>query len=159
MPNLKIPHIMRQAFSLLPAFLLLFRWFFFWLLETSLFQFYNDKSGRRAREWAVKTSRDYVRKTAPEQYWPLLTPSYDLGCRVSCLVVLERCFDADTITLIAPHLGRQIPQDSVQPQDVPHQRLDCIRRQGHRDDRLWEGIPRRRDRESLHLLLPMSTSF
>ncbi|KAK3897019.1 hypothetical protein C8A05DRAFT_20132 [Staphylotrichum tortipilum] len=81
MPNIKIPQLLRQAFSLLPALLLLFRWFFFWLLETSLFQFYNDKSGQRAREWAVKTSRDHVRKTAPEQYWPLLTPSYDLGCR------------------------------------------------------------------------------
>lgn len=68
MLNVKIPHIMRQAFSLLPAFLLLFRWFFFWLLETSLFQFYNDKTGHRAREWAVKTSRDHVRKTAPGMF-------------------------------------------------------------------------------------------
>jgi hypothetical protein len=44
---------------------MLARWFVFWVLETALTQFYEDKSGQRARQKSVRISQNYVRKSAP----------------------------------------------------------------------------------------------
>ncbi|KAH8646864.1 hypothetical protein BX600DRAFT_420747 [Xylariales sp. PMI_506] len=81
MPNFRIHHLWKYVFDLLPFLLVFIRWMMFWILETALVQFYNGKSGQQAREDATKKSKDYVNATAPEHYVPLLTPSYDLGCR------------------------------------------------------------------------------
>lgn len=44
---------------------MLARWFVFWVLETALAQFYEDKGGQRARQKSVRISQNYVRKSAP----------------------------------------------------------------------------------------------
>ncbi|PVH67664.1 FAD/NAD(P)-binding domain-containing protein [Cadophora sp. DSE1049] len=81
MPNFCINRLWRALFQYTPLLLMLARWFVFWVLETALTQFYEDKSGQRARQKSVRISQNYVRKSAPERYWPLLSPQYDLGCK------------------------------------------------------------------------------
>ncbi|KAG9241803.1 hypothetical protein BJ878DRAFT_518774 [Calycina marina] len=81
MPNFCISRLWRTLFQYTPLLLMLTRWFVFWILETALTQFYKDKNGQRARQKSVRISENYVRKSAPERYWPLLSPQYDLGCK------------------------------------------------------------------------------
>ncbi|RDW70957.1 hypothetical protein BP6252_07520 [Coleophoma cylindrospora] len=81
MPNFRINRLWQNLFYYIPFLLVFARWLVFWVLETSLAQFYDDKDGHLARQKAVKRSQDYVKKLAPERYWSLLTPQYDLGCR------------------------------------------------------------------------------
>lgn len=68
MPNYRITRFWRLLFHYIPILLILARWLVFWILETALAQFYEDKDGQRARQDAVEKSRDYVRKTAPGIY-------------------------------------------------------------------------------------------
>ncbi|KFY69643.1 hypothetical protein V496_00049 [Pseudogymnoascus sp. VKM F-4515 (FW-2607)] len=82
MPNFCINRLWQALFQYTPLLLMLARWCVFWFLETALAQFYEDKSGQRARQKSVRISQNYVRKSAPERYWPLLTPQYDMGCKV-----------------------------------------------------------------------------
>lgn len=51
---------------------MLARWFVFWVLETALTQFYEDKSGQRARQKSVRISQNYVRKSAPGLLLPCI---------------------------------------------------------------------------------------
>ena len=55
----------RLFFCYAPFLLILARWVVFWILETAITHFYDDKDGQRARREAVVRSRDYVRKSAP----------------------------------------------------------------------------------------------
>ncbi|KAH8808672.1 hypothetical protein F5884DRAFT_845119 [Xylogone sp. PMI_703] len=126
MPNLRISWLLRAVFRYVPFVLLLIRWLVFWILETSLAQFYDHKIGQRFRDDAVSRSQNYVRESAPERYWPLLTPQYDLGCRRRILdnkylktlhnpkVLLTK----DTITSIRPKSvltasGKEYPADVI----------------------------------------------
>lgn len=54
-----------MMFQYMPFLLVISRWFVFWILETALSQFYDDKTGQRAREDAFVRSRNYVWKSAP----------------------------------------------------------------------------------------------
>ena len=65
MPNFRITRLWRVSFQYTPLLLVIVRWLVFWILETALNQFYNDKNGQRAREKAVCSSQNYVRKSAP----------------------------------------------------------------------------------------------
>jgi hypothetical protein len=65
MPNFRITRFWRLLFCYAPFLLLLVRWFVFWILETALTQFYDDKDGQRARREAVVKSRDYIMRSAP----------------------------------------------------------------------------------------------
>lgn len=98
-PNYQFGKTFRAIFSYLPFLLVLLRWAVFWLLESSLGQFYESQ-GQKARETALMYSRKHIEDNAPgknrrnqypgaaliaytEKYWPLLTPKHDIGCRVS----------------------------------------------------------------------------
>ncbi|KAK4944410.1 hypothetical protein LTR66_014502, partial [Elasticomyces elasticus] len=81
MGNYRFGKVLRACFSNIPLTLLLIRWLVFWILDTTLGQFYNDSKGDILREERASRSRKYIAENAPERYWPLLTPGYDLGCR------------------------------------------------------------------------------
>ncbi|KAJ5593484.1 hypothetical protein N7537_010388 [Penicillium hordei] len=81
MGNYRFGKALRVCFSCIPLTLLLIRWLVFWILDTSLGQFYNNSKGDRLRVKRALCSRKYIEENAPERYWPLLTPGYDLGCR------------------------------------------------------------------------------
>ncbi|KAJ5642299.1 FAD/NAD(P)-binding domain-containing protein [Penicillium lividum] len=81
MGNYKFGNKLRSVLSKLPFVLMILRWLTFWLLDTALGQFYNDPQGKRMRKRRHSYSRKYITKNAPERYWPLLTPDYNLGCR------------------------------------------------------------------------------
>ncbi|KAJ5865198.1 uncharacterized protein N7529_007114 [Penicillium soppii] len=81
MGNYRFGKVLRACFSYIPLTLLLIRWLVFWILDTTLGQFYNDSKGDKLREERASRSRKYITENAPERYWPLLTPGYDLGCR------------------------------------------------------------------------------
>lgn len=81
MANFRVTRPWRAIFHYMPFILLLARWLVFWILETALIQFYDDTLGQQARNKAVTRSRNYVQNAAPERYWPLLTPEYNLGCK------------------------------------------------------------------------------
>ncbi|CAG7932370.1 unnamed protein product [Penicillium olsonii] len=82
MGNYRFGKVLRACFSYIPLTLLLIRWLVFWILDITLGQFYNDSKGDILRERKASRSRKYIAENAPERYWPLLTPGYDLGCRV-----------------------------------------------------------------------------
>ncbi|KAJ5751408.1 uncharacterized protein N7511_008373 [Penicillium nucicola] len=81
MGNYRFGKVLRACFSYIPLTLLLIRWLVFWILDTTLGQFYNGSKGDILREERASRSRKYIAENAPERYWPLLTPGYDLGCR------------------------------------------------------------------------------
>ncbi|KAJ5643588.1 uncharacterized protein N7484_006095 [Penicillium longicatenatum] len=70
-----------QILFRLPFVLRFLRWVVFWTLETGLSQFWNDSQGRQMRKSRLALNQSYITKNAPEEYWPLLTPDYDLGCK------------------------------------------------------------------------------
>lgn len=44
---------------------MLLRWVVFWLLDSSLRQFYNDSQGQKAREDRLAYSQKYIEDNAP----------------------------------------------------------------------------------------------
>ncbi|CAI6016739.1 unnamed protein product [Clonostachys chloroleuca] len=79
--NFELGWIFRTLFSYIPAVLIFIRWTIFFFLETGLLQFYNNKKGQQMREQSAVASSNYIKKTAPKKYWPMLIPEYSLGCR------------------------------------------------------------------------------
>ena len=99
MGNYRLGNSFRKIVSRFPIVLLLLRWLTFWILDSTLLQFYNNPAGQQKRKIRTEMSQRYIMKNAPgsshydlcvvwvligfsEQYWPLLIPESDLGCKV-----------------------------------------------------------------------------
>ncbi|KAK4862969.1 hypothetical protein LT330_010680 [Penicillium expansum] len=80
--NIPISLFLRKVFQHIPSLLWLLRAAVFAYLETSGPQFNITTKGEYLRKKASETSRKYVQANAPEEYWPLLIPTFDLGCKV-----------------------------------------------------------------------------
>ncbi|KAJ5766713.1 uncharacterized protein N7511_004329 [Penicillium nucicola] len=107
MGNYRFGKALRFCFSYIPLTLLLIRWGIFWILDTTLRQFYNNPKGNKLREKRASDSQSYLTENAPEKYWPLLTPSYELGCR-------RRILDNNYIrTLRNPRMKLEYPVDFI----------------------------------------------
>lgn len=55
----------RAVFYYMPLVLMLLRWVVFWILDSSLGQFYNDSQGQKAREDRLAYSQKYIEDNAP----------------------------------------------------------------------------------------------
>ncbi|KAL4915993.1 FAD/NAD(P)-binding domain-containing protein [Aspergillus aurantiobrunneus] len=85
--NTTIDPFWRRLFRYVPGVLLSIRLFIFLYLETSTPQFNLTKNGERMRKQTAEICERYIKENAPE-YWPLLTPDYEVGCK-------RRVFDHD----------------------------------------------------------------
>ncbi|KZP27803.1 FAD/NAD(P)-binding domain-containing protein [Athelia psychrophila] len=79
--NPNIHPYLKWAFVYIPGVMLAFRWLMFNLLERSVPMSRTDERGARLRAVNKKTSDDYVERTAPKEYWDLLKPKYNVGCK------------------------------------------------------------------------------
>jgi cation diffusion facilitator CzcD-associated flavoprotein CzcO len=79
--NPRISDNWKWAFQNVPGFLWTCRVLMFMAMEANFPSFYLNEVGAKKREEIKKASQDYVKAVAPEEYWPLLTPSYDVGCK------------------------------------------------------------------------------
>ncbi|PYH93091.1 monooxygenase [Aspergillus ellipticus CBS 707.79] len=79
---------MRTLFRYVPGLLWLFRMLIFLYLETAGAQFNRTAEGAAMRAAAMERCKQYIQENAPEEYWPLLVPSYDFGCK-------RRVFDSE----------------------------------------------------------------
>jgi cation diffusion facilitator CzcD-associated flavoprotein CzcO len=79
--NPKISDNWKWAFQNVPGFLWAVRMMTFTMMERGFDSFYLTEEGAKKREAIKKFSMDYVYSVAPKEYWPLLTPSYETGCK------------------------------------------------------------------------------
>lgn len=90
-------------FRYVPGVLRLLRLMVFLFLESTAVRFNTNYKGGKARNLSAERSKAYIQSTAPgeltsmkrntfcqlfayyywikEQYWPLLTPKYEIGCK------------------------------------------------------------------------------
>jgi hypothetical protein len=68
MGNYRFGKALRACFSCIPLTLLFIRWLVFWILDTTLGQFYNDSKGDKLREESASRSRKYITENAPGEY-------------------------------------------------------------------------------------------
>ncbi|KAJ5364366.1 uncharacterized protein N7496_010079 [Penicillium cataractarum] len=125
--NLQINDKWRFILRHVPGVLLLFRILVFLFLESTAIRFKVTGSGLRARNQSAERSRAYIKKNAPEEYWPLLMPKYEIGCKrrvfdsckyVSCLQRSNVHLTDDPITALRPRSiltksGREYPADTI----------------------------------------------
>ncbi|KAJ5413093.1 monooxygenase [Penicillium sp. CMV-2018d] len=99
--NIVIGAFLRKVFQYIPSLLWLLRTAVFAYLETSGPQFNITAKGESLRNKACETSRQYVQANAPEKYWALLIPDYDLGSIQPRSVLTEsgKKYPASTIVL------------------------------------------------------------
>ena len=55
----------RAILSYMPLALIILRWVVFWILDSSLGQFYNDSQGQKARGEKLAYSQKYIEDNAP----------------------------------------------------------------------------------------------
>ena len=79
--NFTFHPVVKWAFRYIPFLLTFFRYLLFNLLELDFIQFQTDDRGNRRRQKAKQISEKYVEKTAPKEYWDLLKPTYEVGCK------------------------------------------------------------------------------
>ncbi|KAJ5701169.1 monooxygenase [Penicillium malachiteum] len=125
--NIPISLFLRKVFQHIPSLLWLLRAVVFAYLETSGPQFNITTKGESLRKRASETSRKYVQANAPEEYWPLLIPTFDLGCKrrvfdndryIPCLHRANVHLTADPIVAIQPRSvltksGKVYPADTI----------------------------------------------
>ena len=63
--NYQFGKFLRFSFSSMPLVLLLFRWFVFWVLDTTLGQFYTNTEGNWKRGKQFSASQTYIKDKAP----------------------------------------------------------------------------------------------
>ncbi|KAF8861472.1 FAD/NAD(P)-binding domain-containing protein [Acephala macrosclerotiorum] len=68
-------------FQYVPLLLKLLRFLIFTYLEATLKVFSLEKKAQQSRSRVRAKANAYVQRTAPAQYWNLLTPNYALGCK------------------------------------------------------------------------------
>ncbi|KAJ5105583.1 hypothetical protein NUU61_002930 [Penicillium alfredii] len=86
--NNTISPLWQNAFRYVPGLLRLVRLLTFSYLETATPQFSLTETGEKMRKQTSEVSRCYIMDNAPAQYWPLLMPKFEVGCR-------RRVFDND----------------------------------------------------------------
>ncbi|PLN82607.1 FAD/NAD(P)-binding domain-containing protein [Aspergillus taichungensis] len=79
--NAPINEIWRKTFHRLPGVLKLFRALIFLYLESSILQFDRTWLASKMRKRASEQCLRYITECAPEEYWPLLSPGYEHGCK------------------------------------------------------------------------------
>ncbi|KAL2861236.1 flavin-containing monooxygenase [Aspergillus lucknowensis] len=79
--NFDISAFWKAVFRWIPGFLLLFRFLIFVYLETAMAMIGLGQQGSRSRLVASSKSKAYMTGSAPEKYWPLLVPEYEIGCK------------------------------------------------------------------------------
>lgn len=79
--NMHINENWRRIFRHVPVTLWILRIIVFLYLESTSVCFGKDQNGVKARNRSLKRSEAYIKQTAPEKYWPLLIPKYELGCK------------------------------------------------------------------------------
>ncbi|KAJ5385709.1 hypothetical protein N7509_008250 [Penicillium cosmopolitanum] len=80
--NMEINGKWRFFFRYVPGALFFFRILVFLFLESTAVRFNVTGDGLRARDQSAERSRAYIRETAPEKYWSLLMPKYEIGCKI-----------------------------------------------------------------------------
>ncbi|OQD87623.1 hypothetical protein PENANT_c005G07881 [Penicillium antarcticum] len=104
--DMPIPQIWMTLFQYAPIILQILRAIVFLYLETSGPQFNLTKDGAKRRQSAHERSVHYVQSTAPEKYWELLIPKFDLGCK-------RRVFDNDKYIAILNRENVHLTDDPV----------------------------------------------
>lgn len=103
--NPDVAPLVKFLFRWVPGLMTTFRYTLFIYLETTFGQFYLTPSGARARQSSRNECLDFIHKKAPEKYWPLLTPTFAVGCK-------RRIFDPGYIkSLHRPNM--HLTQDAV----------------------------------------------
>ncbi|KAF7588009.1 hypothetical protein BBP40_006438 [Aspergillus hancockii] len=80
-PDPLIPLLLQRIFFFFPPVLYLLRILLFLRVESSFFYTRKGWFGAKARKQATLTSREYIRSTAPKEYWEHLMPSYEYACK------------------------------------------------------------------------------
>ncbi|KAL4931688.1 flavin-containing monooxygenase [Aspergillus undulatus] len=79
--NFDISAVWQTLFRWCPCLLLLFRFVIFIYLESAMTMFGLGEKRSRSRVEAANKSKAYMTGSAPEKYWPLLVPEYEIGCK------------------------------------------------------------------------------
>ncbi|RAL00084.1 flavin-containing monooxygenase [Aspergillus ibericus CBS 121593] len=125
--NVDIGSAWRNLFLYVPGVLLILRLIIFLYLETASFMFGLDARSKNLRHHYADRSKEYVRRVAPEKYWPLLLPRYELGCKrrvfenqnyMKCLQEDHVSLTDDPITAVKKHSiltrsGKEYPADVI----------------------------------------------
>lgn len=97
--NPDVAPLMKFLFRYVPGLMRALRYSLFIYLETTFNQFHLTPSGARSRNASRNECMEFIHKKAPEKYWPLLTPSFAVGCK-------RRIFDPGYIkSLHSPNLN------------------------------------------------------
>ncbi|KAI9375773.1 hypothetical protein BJX61DRAFT_539504 [Aspergillus egyptiacus] len=78
--NFDINRFWTAVFRWIPGLLLLFRFLIFVYLETAI-RMIGLREGSGSRLVEANRSKAYMTGSAPEKYWPLLVPDYEIGCK------------------------------------------------------------------------------
>ena len=81
------PRILLWIFRFVPLAMRLHRLHIFLLMEMAYRLFPNTKAAARLRLKAREEAEAYIRRTAPEKYHDLLTPDFEIGCKVSAKMI------------------------------------------------------------------------
>ncbi|KAJ5682801.1 hypothetical protein N7462_005966 [Penicillium macrosclerotiorum] len=99
--NIDINSYWKLMFRYMPGALWILRMIVFFYLESTSARFNISATGSKARNQSAERSKDYILRTAPEKYWPLLIPTYDMGCKRRIFDNLKyvRCLQQNNIHL------------------------------------------------------------
>ncbi|KAL2002561.1 hypothetical protein VTN02DRAFT_6510 [Thermoascus thermophilus] len=125
--NREMHVLWRLIFRYVPGVLLILRILVFLILESTGGKFALTRDAAAARRESTERSKNYIMKFAPERYWPLLMPSYELGCKrrvfdndnyISCLQRDHVHLTDDPIVALQPRSvltksGKQYPADVI----------------------------------------------
>ncbi|KAL3475125.1 hypothetical protein BJX99DRAFT_259741 [Aspergillus californicus] len=125
--NIDISEFWKAVFRWIPGFLLLVRFLIFVYLETAMAMIGLDEQGSRSRVVAASKSKSYMTGSAPEKYWSLLVPEYEIGCkrRIFDKAKYIPCLQNDKLHLtndpivrvnelsVMTHSGRVYPADTI----------------------------------------------
>ncbi|PYI00080.1 putative monooxygenase [Aspergillus ellipticus CBS 707.79] len=104
--NRDIPPTWRAIFRHIPILLYLLRLLMLLYMEHTFFKFKITPRGKHARKASEQASREYVQSTAPKQYWDLLIPSYEFGCK-------RRIFDRNYLTTLSQAHNLHLTNDPI----------------------------------------------
>ncbi len=111
--NPRIPAVLKFVFRYLPATFSLFRLIIFLVYESRFRHFYLNSRGSRLRAIARQVSRTYIEDNAPQRFWSLVMPEYDVGCK-------RRIFDESYVPALKKpniHLTKD-PITSIEAKEV-----------------------------------------
>ncbi|KAJ5941188.1 hypothetical protein N7516_001356 [Penicillium verrucosum] len=104
--NMQIHDKWKFIFRYVPGVLRLLRLIVFLVLESTAVRFNITYKGNKARNISAEGSRAYIQSTAPEQYWPLLSPKYEVGCK-------RRIFDNSRYTSCLQQSNIHLTDDPI----------------------------------------------